>query len=116
MGAVTDGCDAGFYGSVTVDSVTPTRYAVGETTDTFEVRGYGLLSIPADALGVESIFDARPLEYRYSTDGKVLYNIVERTNERLLLRVQTPSVLQNSAYLGGIVSRDRQVVYWVKPV
>lgn len=113
MGSVAAREHIGFYGSVTVESVNPNRYAIGQTTDTFEILGHGLLSIPADALGVDSIVGDNPLAHRYSTASQSLYDIVERTNERLLLRVRSSSVLQNNIYLGGIVSKDRQVVYWV---
>lgn len=53
-----------------------------------------------------------PLMYLNDTEGQHLYDIQDKTNQAMTLRVKLATTLSAANYLGAIVSSDRQTIYW----
>lgn len=79
----------------------------------FELNGTGFALIPNDALGVLSTDNEQPLMNINATRGNLLFEIVERDRHTMVVRQVEESTHASSCYLGAIVSKDRQTVYWV---
>ena len=69
--------------------------------------------IPADAIGIYSHDNDNPLEFQHDEAAYRLFSIVEQSESTLRLRPQTVSTIHTPVYLGGIVSQDRETIYWV---
>ena len=78
-----------------------------------ELRGLGFVHIPQDAIGVYSANNESPLETRYSTNARNLGNVSIVDNNTMSVIMKAPHEYGTSHYLGGIVSKDRETVYWV---
>ena len=69
--------------------------------------------IPNDAIGLMSYENENPLQFLNDTEQQHLYDILEKTDGLMTLRVKLATALSAPNYLGAIVSSDRQTVYWV---
>ena len=96
-----------------VETISPTYYATGQHFDEIELIGNHLLGIPSDAVGVLATSNDNPTQFVGTTLEALLLDIVERSNTRLLLRIESGSTASNPIYLGAIASRSGNVVYWV---
>ena len=98
-----------------VDEVLPSYYAKDTLNNVYELLGRGFVNIPNDAVGCLAVSNDDPLAYRYETGefSYRLFEVSEKTNNRLVMTpvVDTPHAVPS--YLGCIVSQDRTVVYWV---
>lgn len=79
----------------------------------FTVRGEYLDSIPNDAIGVLSSDNDNPLQNRDSASDVIVIPLVNQTKWSLEFEQETEHTSTQPSYLGAILSRDRQVVYWV---
>lgn len=69
--------------------------------------------LPIDAIGILAVDNDNPLGYRESTSESFLFDISEISDEMLTLNARQEGGHAFASYLGGIVSADRQTVYWV---
>lgn len=79
----------------------------------FELIGSGFDDIPNDAIGVSAIDNDNPLEFLQNTNPSGLVSIAEKTQNRMTFTQSTEYVHTYGAYLGAIVSADRNTIYWV---
>ena len=96
-----------------VDNITPDYYAIGVSPDEYIIDGKNLDIIPSNALGIFAYNNDDPLRFRYDTADNHSYKIVEQSYSRMVLRHITGGTLGSDTYLGGIVSPDGSIVYWV---
>lgn len=92
--------------------ITPTYYAGGSRERKFELIGSGFTSIPTDAVGVLSQGNNDPLMWARDTEPFKLAT-VEVIDDTKAIVDNGVHNLGNNTYLGGIVSNNRQIVYWV---
>ena len=69
--------------------------------------------LPDDCVGVMALINNRPLEYRNVETNTAKYRIVERGDDYVRLSQIESSTHTKNNYLGGILSNDRTIVYWV---
>ena len=96
-----------------VETISPAYYATGEQDRGYVVKGSGFMSIPMDAVGIMSDNKVEPLKLIDSTNPRFLYSVNVRTDTRLELMPMQSATHNAPVYLGGIVSNDRSVVYYV---
>lgn len=94
-------------------SINPTYYAANILNSGFVLEGIGFDMIPMDAVGIYSNSNDDPLVFRNSAAAVNLYDIVAKSSTRLEFVCQAPTTNHQANYLGAIVSKDRQSVYWV---
>ena len=94
-------------------SVEPNYYAIGQENGDFVVIGDNLNTIPSDSIGVYAANNNFPLQHRYDRQPFGEFEIVEQTQYKLTLRPKEETILKGAVYLGGIVSLDGEIVYWV---
>lgn len=92
--------------------IVPTYYAAGVYKHRYTLRGEGFDTLPSDTIAVPSPFNVTPLANLDSDDPNVIMTIESRTPTEIVFAA-AEAVQHNAAYIGGIVSNDRQVVYWV---
>lgn len=80
--------------------------------DTYTVIGKGFDLIPSDAIGIFANHNDDPLEFLNDNRSDLLFGIVTKENTRMVLICQNPIAHTRASFLGGIVSSDRQTVYW----
>ena len=68
--------------------------------------------MPSDIVGVPSINNAEPLMNRYNTSTSVVMKVVNRTDTEMEFATDIASSHGNT-YFGGILSANREVVYWM---
>lgn len=79
----------------------------------YDVDGDNFDIIPNDALGVMSYVGQSPLNFRYSSDiGYHVYEILDKSATSMIIGTTTPKGYGRQQYLGGIVSADREIVFW----
>ena len=69
--------------------------------------------IPNDAVGLFAFQNAVPLTYKDTSNPALMYEIVSKTDSEMVLRCLSPNTGHGNNYLGGIVSADRQTIFWV---
>lgn len=69
--------------------------------------------IPDDAVGVVSQYNDRPLYNKDNTSAVYTLQIVEKQDRRIVLSAGAADSHAYEFYLGGVVSSDRQTVFWV---
>lgn len=69
--------------------------------------------IPDSAKGVWATNNNAPEEYKNVVNDAYMYEIVEKTESRMVLRQIREVSHSVRSYLGGIYSNDRSVTYWV---
>lgn len=92
--------------------VSPSFYAKDTRPREFRLRGGNLDMIPADAVGIYATDNEDPLQYLHSQQPWRRFTIAEQSDMRMTLRHEQESVLTAPVYLGAIVSRDGENVYW----
>lgn len=114
MGELGSRRHAGFYKRIVVTRVTPSYYAPGVQEYDFELEGYDLDLIPQDAVGIISTSNDDPMIYRYSQSLLYAHPVSGVTSTKVFVGDPLQSHNLNvPAYLGAIVSNDRNTVYWV---
>lgn len=78
----------------------------------FSIDGNNFDAIPYDAIGLFADDNEAPLAFIESTSDTHLYDIVSKTTTHIELVSLSPTELHTANYLGAIVSRDRQTIYW----
>lgn len=91
--------------------MTPNYYAEGEVRQLFRLQGSGFLSIPQDAVGLFAYQNDKPLQFIDAVQDTYLLdvNVISDTEMEVTGRIET---FHYANYLGGIVSNDRQIVFW----
>ena len=79
----------------------------------FDVGGYNLDQFPNEAIGVLSMDNDRPDQFKNSTWDGYIVNIQTKERRRMLLDGGEHHFDVGNYYLGLIVSSDRQTVYWI---
>lgn len=75
--------------------------------------GIGFDLIPNDAVGLFSVNPDNPLQYLENvTDPYYRFTIIEKTDNRIVVRQQPILHYAPTNYLGAICSSDGSVVYW----
>ena len=92
--------------------ISPNYYAAGELVRSYVLRGERFDSIPSDAVGIYATENIAPLQNRYQTDTGYLFSIDSNTGSEMVLHPLVPLQHSSHNFLGGIVSADRQIVYW----
>ena len=69
--------------------------------------------IPDDAVGIVAADNGNPLQFRYNEFSTTRFHIGERTDTSMEMIPNSESARATSTFLGGIVSSDRETVYWV---
>ena len=77
------------------------------------VEGLNLNLIPSDAIGILARSNDNPLELRESSSAAVLVPLTISGVDTITLSQGTAHELSGLTYLGGIVSSDRNTVFWV---
>lgn len=93
--------------------ITPTYYAGSQTTGDFILHGKGFLHIPDSAVGVVAISNGRPLQFRRTIQDFMLYRISNLTDTDLTLSPIVSTTFEGPVYIGGILSSDRETLYWL---
>lgn len=75
----------------------------------FVLEGHRFELIPDDAFGLYASSNDDPLQNISDNYG---YTISEKTETRMVLVSTAASAQHPANYLGGIVSADREVIYW----
>lgn len=101
-----------FYAGVVVDEIQPNYYAANVVVDNYVVVGRGFNLIPMDAVGIFANSNPAPLEFIETSSPDLLFDISEKTNTRMVLVSRSPIAHVKDSFLGGIVSNDRQTVFW----
>lgn len=78
-----------------------------------DLHGRGFRFLPSDAIGVYSTRNGEPLYNRYSENLANIGNVVIDTGAKMSVVMDKVHSYGSAHYLGGIVSRDRETVYWV---
>lgn len=102
-----------FYSGVEVESIEPPFYAAGSGTYSFRFVGRGFDNIPNDAIFVISNQNENPLVFIERIEDGFWGNLTNKTNFEMTLESNAPLTHSTSIYVGGIVSADRQTIYWV---
>lgn len=97
-----------------MESITPNYYAARAIVDEYVVRGVGFNQIPDNAVGLYAFRNDAPLAYREtpSGDSPYLFNIVSKSDTEMVLKCERAAEHSDNSYLGGIVSANRETVYW----
>lgn len=69
--------------------------------------------IPVDALAFGAVDNENPLSYRNTTNTSMLFDIRVIDDEHMVVTPQREITHALANYLGGIVSNDRETLYWV---
>lgn len=69
--------------------------------------------IPMNAVGVLATNNNEPARYVGTTADTLIYDIVEKSNTRMYLRVRVQSSTAQNVYLGAISSPDGSNIYWI---
>ena len=77
------------------------------------MTGEHFAQIPNNAVGLYAVSNDDPLASRYGDVDWYFYDIVENTGTSMRLVSRNAFGHAVANYLGGIVSADRQIVYWV---
>ena len=77
------------------------------------LRGKGFGNIPDDAVGIGATSNDDPLEYVNTTNAALILQIAEKTDIQIRMTQDMQYSHTYAAYLGAIVSADRQTIYWV---
>lgn len=93
--------------------VSPNYYAKNTQPSEFILKGLNFDLIPDNAIGIYSRNNNDPLQYIQEEEDIRLYTIIEKSDTSLTLHHKTTSDVSVNVYLGGIVSPDRTIVYWV---
>lgn len=94
-----------------VSSVSPNYYATGNFKFSFEVIGENFDVLPNDIIGLPSTNNNDPLLYRDSQATSIVCSVAEKSNNRMLLNA-VDEAEHSPAYLGALLSADRETVYW----
>ena len=105
--------DTGFYAGVVVTEISPNYYAAFHQVTQFELTGDRFDILPEDAIGILSIDNENPLSARYNQSARNIFDIIDRTNETITLKVRKEESHDENNYLGAILSADRETIYWV---
>lgn len=92
--------------------ITPTYYAAGTYILRFVLKGANFNTIPDDAVAVPAVKNDEPLEYRDTIVAANVMTIESRSANEIVFTTAV-AVQHGQTYLGGILSSDRQTVYWV---
>ena len=79
----------------------------------YEVTGSGFNSMPAQIVGIAASDNNNPLRHRYENFPAFLLYPIERSDTRLVLEARNTEQYNSRYYLGGIVSEDRETLYFV---
>lgn len=96
-----------------VDEINPNYYADGELNTGFNLVGNNFNDIPANAIGLFARHLDNKLEFRYTINESLLYRIADKTNETMRLESYEPTTQHARNFLGAIVSKDRNIVFWI---
>lgn len=77
----------------------------------FVIEGSGFDLLPYDIIGVVSNHNETPLESRYNQDNRYYCEVVFKSDTRIEMAAAS-AVGHSALYLGGLVSYDREIVYW----
>lgn len=91
--------------------IVPTYYAEGVYKHRYTLKGRGFEIIPDDAVAVPSPYNDVPITNRYSDDPNVIMTIESRTPTEIVFAAAN-AVQHNAAYIGGILTADRETVIW----
>lgn len=69
--------------------------------------------ISDDAMGIFSSKNDEPLRFRYSGDPSFFFDVVDKSFGSITLRPRIEVTHHVAGYLGAIISKDRNVVFWV---
>lgn len=93
-------------------NITPTYYAANAELIDCVLEGENLDLIPADAVGILATGNASPTAQSHVEYPDWIYDIVSRTETRIVLRVRSAVVHGFNTYVGCLVSPDRETIYW----
>lgn len=93
--------------------IAPTYYARNVELGDVSLKGLNFDIIPRNALGVYAVDNDNPLQYRYTNQDYVLFDIDTQSETEMLLTPRVRTAHSTATYLGCIVSADRQTLYWV---
>lgn len=96
-----------------VESITPSYYAQGMVVTNVLLTGRGLLLIPDDAVGVLAISNNNPLQFRTAADAAFTFHVGNHSDVLIEMVADAQMSHGSNIYLGGIVSANRQEIYWV---
>lgn len=75
--------------------------------------GKGFYLIPNNIVGIMGLSNDEPLSLKDTTILAYVCNVIEKTDNKIVFAVDSVHQYSVRGYLGGIVSDDRQTVYWV---
>ena len=96
-----------------VTNLEPTYYAAGSPAVVTRLTGLNFDELPAGCVGLYSDERNNPLKFRQSTDNSFLFRIEVESETQLTASPRSEVTHSYKGYLGGIVSSDRQRIYWV---
>lgn len=94
-------------------NINPTYYAAGNPTNQYRIDGFGFNNIPTNAVGIFSADNNLPLYYINTSTSEWLFDIEVINDNVLIATCRMPNTHSTPNYLGGIVSEDRQTIYWI---
>lgn len=77
------------------------------------MRGHGFNNIPNDAIATMAFHGNNIDVYRHSESPDVLWVIVSKTDNEMLLRQMQSKTYNYGNFIGCIVSNDRETLYWL---
>lgn len=96
-----------------VSEIVPTYYAAGTGTFRTELRGTGFSLIPSNAVAIISESNDYPMGYQHTSNQKYIFPITVIDSQTAVVEYQNALHFDNPIYVGGIVSEDRETIYWV---
>lgn len=96
-----------------VREFSPTNYAPGTFAFEFELLGNGFNLLPDDVVGVPMSDNGNPSYYRYDNSAVNVMNVIERSNNRIVMRAAESSPHGRITSIGMLLSNDRSTVYWI---
>lgn len=96
-----------------VNSISPYYYAAGVEKSDYYLSGLNFDAIPLDAVGLISVDNLNPLMNIHSMADENMYRIAGLTSTSMHLVAVQSGALDESNYLGAIVSPDGHTIYWM---
>lgn len=79
----------------------------------YELSGLNFDLMPEQIVGLASSFNDKPLMHINDTAVHFILNPIERDSTHMVLECSIEVQYNSSYYLGGIVSENREIIYFV---
>lgn len=80
--------------------------------ETYVLIGENFRYVPDNAIGVYSSSNAFPQAHVDTQFDADIFDIIEKSDNRMVLRARVPRNADYNQYLGCVLSSDRSIIYW----